>query len=220
MKRIAAHIGLTAFCALAVAFYLPENVKIIIMAICGVLAILFFLIKAMRKRIAISVMLCVVALSFGVNLLYTAWAVKPVVDAYCGKDQSIEATLTDEEFKQYAKYYYRLTTETINGEEAHIKVLLKSDKPLDIEPFDKLSFTSDISPVDNNYYLAKGYYISVNDMELEYAIERTDTKPLYYHVIRLRQAMRDALDDFLPEQESNLCKAILLGDKYALDQEI
>lgn len=220
MKRIAAHIGLTAFCALAVAFYLSENVKIIIVAICGVLAILFFLIKAMRKRIAIPVMLCVVALSFGVNLLYTAWAVKPVVDAYCGKDQSIEATLTDEEFKQYAKYYYRLTTETINGEEAHIKVLLKSDKPLDIDPFDKLSFTSDISPVDNNYYLAKGYYISVDDMELEYAIERTDTKPLYYHVIRLRQAMRDALDDFLPEQEANLCKAILLGDKYALDQEI
>lgn len=220
MKRIAAHIGLTAFCALAVAFYLPEKIKIYVAAICGVTALLFFFIKATRKRIALPVILCVIALSFGVNLLYTAWAVKPVVDTYCGKEKSIEATLTDEEFKQYAKYYYRLTTDSINGDEAHEKVLLKTNHPLDIEPFDKLSFVSDITPVDNTYYLAKGYYVSVDDVELEYTIERTESKPLYYHVIRLREAMRDALDDFLPDREASLCKAILLGDKYALDQEI
>ena len=220
MKRIAAHIGLTAFCALAVAFYLPENVIAYVIGLTAALAILFFLIKPLRKKVVIPVTLTVVALSFGVNLMYTAIAVKPITAQYCGEKQRIEATLTDEEYQQYSKYYYRLTTDTINGEEVHTKVLLKSNHVLEIEPFDKISFTAEVTPTENLYYLAKGYFITVNVIDMEYTAADGKEKPLYYHVIGLRQSMREAIEDYLPKEEADLCKAVLIGDKYALDEEI
>ena len=220
MKRIAAHIGLTVFCALAAAFYLSEKLTIIIAAASAIIAIVFLLIRKTRKMIALPLTAALIALSFGVNLAYTAIAVKPVIDNYSGENRQIEATLTDDVYQQYNKYYYRLTTDTIDGEEAHTKILLKSTKPLDLEPFDKIAFTADITPTVNNYYLAKGYYITVDVVDITLTANTSESKPLYYHIIQLRQSMRDAFDRYLPEEEANLCKAILIGDKYSLDNEV
>ncbi len=220
MKRIAAHIGLTVFCALAVAFYLPEVVTICIAAVSGCAAILLFCIKKTRKRIVIPVTLSVIALSFGVNLLYTALAVKPLTDKFCADRQKIEATLTDEVYQQYSKCYYRLTIDSINGEEVHTKLLLKTNQLLDIEPYDKICFTADVTPTRQNYYRAKGYYITVDALDMDYSTVSVDEKPLYYHVIGLRDTLREALDRYLPTKEADLCKAILIGDKYALDEDV
>ncbi len=220
MKRIAAHIGLTTFCALAVAFYLPENITAVTAGVFAVAAVLLCIFKKTRKHIGVIVIVVTAALSFGVNLAYTALAVKPVVDSCCGEDQNIEATLTDETYKQYGKYYYRLTTDTVNGENVHTKILLKTNRPIDIEPFEKISFTSNVIPTVNNYYLSKGYYITVDAFTLRHTVSQEDDKPLYYHAIRLRQAMRDAIETFLPEAEASLCSAVLIGDKYALDQSV
>lgn len=220
MKRIAAHIGLTVFCALAAAFYLPQIVTIYAAGIAGVSALLLLCFKKTRRKIAVPVTLIVIALSFCANLIYTAVAVKPITDRFCGEDQKIEATLTDEVYRQYSKCCYRLTTDTINGEEVHTKILLKTNHTLDIEPFDHISFTADITPTQQNHYRAKGYFITVNALDMDYQTTASDEKPLYYHVIGLRRAMRDAIDRCLPEEEADLCKAILIGDKYALDEEV
>ena len=220
MKRIAAHIGLTIFCALAVAFYLPKTVTLIVTASFGVLALLFLAIKKARRRIVLPLTAALIAVSCGINLAYTAMAVEPIVQKFCGESRKITATLTDEEYRQYAKTYYRLKTESIDGEEVHVRILLKTDRPLEIEPFDTVSFTADIIPTESNYYLAKGYYISVNVPDIGFETVKCDTKPLYYRIIQLRQAMRDVFDRYLPEAESSLCNAVLLGDKYALDQTV
>lgn len=220
MKRIAAHIGLTSFCVLAVAFYLPQNITIAVLAIAGVCAVLFLIIKKCRMTVVLPLTAIVIALSCGVNLVYTALAVKPVIQQFCGEKKQIEATLTDEAYRQYAKYYYRLETDRIDGVDAKVKILLKTDSPIEIEPFDTLRFTADISPTTNDYYKAKGYYITVDALDLKFDVKHADSRPLYCHVIALRQAMRDAIEEYLPEDEANLSKAILIGDKYALDSSV
>lgn len=220
MKRFAAHIGLTTFCALAVAFYLSETLTLILMLSFTAIAIVSLLIKKTRRHGALPTIAIVAAISFGVNLVYTAAAVKPIVDHYCGKEKWIEATLTDEPYRQYAKYYYPLTTDSIDREDVRVKILLKTNSPIDIEPFDSVSLTADVSPTENQYYLSKGFYITVDTFDSSFNVTEKDSKPLYYHVIRLRQSMRDVFDDYLPMGESALCKAILIGDKTALDQSV
>ena len=220
MKRIAAHIGLPLFCALAAAFYLPEIAVIVIMAAAFVLCAVFLIVKKTRRIVALPVISAVIGLACGIHLLYTAVAVTPTVEGFCGSDIPITATLTDEPYKNNTKYHYPLRTETVGGEEAHIKLLLTTDKPLDAEPFDTVSFTSDIIPTEYSYYLTKGYYVSVIGAHGFTVTPRTDALPLYGYAIRLRQSMRDALDAFLPADEASLCRAVLIGDKYALSPTI
>ena len=220
MKRFAAHIGLTSFFALAVAFYLPEIAVAVMMIAAAVLTLVFLLIKKTRKAIRLPLMAGVIAISCAVNLVYGAIAVKPIVNRYCGDDKRIEATLTDEEYRLYGKYYYRLRTDSVDSERVRVKLLLKSNKPLDLEPYDTLSFTADVSETDNKYYRAKGYPITVNEVSVDYTGEKSGSRPLYYQVIRIRRAMRGALERHLPNDEASLCKAILIGDKYALDPAI
>ena len=62
MKRIAAHIGLTTFCALAVAFYLPENITAVTVVCLAVAAVLFLLFKKTRKHIGVIVIVVTAAL--------------------------------------------------------------------------------------------------------------------------------------------------------------
>ncbi len=219
MKRIAAHIGLTFFCALAVAFYLDEPAKLVLVFAALAGTVILICVRKSRKT-ALPVIAATIAVAVGVNLVYTALAVRPVVERYCGESRRIKATLTDEAYQQYAKYYYPLRTESIDTEDASVKILLKTDYPLDIEPYDAISFTADMTPTVNNYYLAKGYYVTVNAMDIRYSSAEGSSRPLYFHVIRLRQAMREALEAYLPKSEANLAKAVLIGDKYALDQSV
>ena len=220
MKRYAAQIGLTSFSVLAAAFYLPDFVTRILLISAAAASLIFLLVPKIRKTIFLPLIALTVAVSCGVNLAYTAMAVNPVIDRFCGEKKQIEATLTDESYRQYSKYCYPLRVDSVDGETAGTKLLLKTGKPLDMEPFDTVSFTADIEPVSKNADRAKGYYIAVNAVALDYSVEAGENHPLYAHVIGIRQAMRDALDDFLPQAEANLCKAVLIGDKAALDQTV
>lgn len=220
MKRYAAQIGLTSFSVLAAAFYLSDFVTGIVMLTAGASGLVFLLVPKTRRTITLPIIALTVAASCAVNLAYTALAVEPVCDRFCGEQKQIKATLTDESYRRYSKYCYPLRADTIDGESADVRLMLKSNKPLDIEPYDTIAFTADIVPVKQNYDKAKGYYLSADAINFSYTVDEKTERPLYYHVIRLRQAMRDALEDLLPQDEANLSKAVLIGDKYALDQTV
>ena len=220
MKRYLAQIGLTFFSVLAAAFYLPDQITQILLISCATPALLFFLIRKTRKMIFLPLIATAAALACAVNLLYTAWTVKPVTERFTGKAKQIEATLTDESYRQYGKYCYPLETDSINGEEVHVKILLKMGRPMDIKLFDKVKFTCDIVPTVKQYDLAKNYYITADTKGVNYTVSETDNLPLGYHIINLRKAIRKAIASLLPMDEANLAKAILIGDKYALDQSV
>lgn len=220
MKRYLAQICLTFFSVLAAAFYLSDQVTLILLIVFAALAVIFFLIRRTREMIFLPLIAVSAAIACSVNLLYTAWTVKPVVDRFTGEKKQVVATLTEEPYRRYSKSCYPLETDTIDGEDVHVKILLKVNRPMDIEPFDKVRFTADIAPTVNEYDRAKNYYITVNAIDMNYAVTETDSRPLGYHIISLRKAIRRSLSSFLPRDEASLCKAILIGDRYALDQTV
>ena len=220
MKRLLAQIGITAFSALAVAFYLPEKAKFIALMILVVITILFMIVRPFRRTVYLPAMAVTAALACIVNIAYGYLAVAPIQEANTGEDQRIVATIAEEAYGSGKVYYYRLNTESIGGREVRTKLIYITSMEIDAEPFDKIVLRGDVEATDNSYYLSKGYYLTVDDYIGRCYTLTADSRPLYYPAIRLRRFLRSALDSYLPEDVASLCKAIMVGDKYALSAEV
>ena len=220
MKRLLAQIGITAFSALAVAFYLPETVKLILLAAAAAASIVLFIIPKTRRKVYVPAMALAVVFSLLANIGWTELFVMPIQNDCSGSEKRIEATLSDEVYRAYSRFYYRLDTESIDGEKINTKLLLKTSRPIDIEPIDRIIFTADIRPTENKYYLSKQYYLTADVFDENFDAISTGDRTLYYYAIQLRRAFRKALREYLPEDVSALCSAVFVGDKYALDADV
>ena len=216
MKRLLAQIGITYFSVLAAAFYLPDIAVVVIGGIAAVLTVLFVIIRKTRRTIYIPLMALTVVIACAVHIGYGLLTVQPVVETYGDETHTVKAVLTEEPYQSYSKHYYRLKTQEIDGEKAGFKLLLKSPTDIDAEPDDILTFTSELKVSDNQYYRAKGYYLVSDDYGIEVETETPESHSLYYHAIQLRRFMRKSLDALLPSDCAALCRAVLIGDKYAL----
>ena len=220
MKRLLAQIGITAFSALAVAFYLPLAARVALLCAAAAAGAVLTVVKRTRRTVFVPAIAFTVAVACAVNLLFTAVAVTPVQEDFSGSGRRVEAVLSDEAYRSYSKYYYRLRTASIDGVSADTHLLLKTSVPISAEPFDRLSFVADISPTENKYYLSKGYYISVDTYDRDFEVTGSDGQGLYYYAIKLRQALRKAFDEYLPDDVASLCKTVFVGDKYALGDDL
>ena len=216
MKRLLAQIGITFFSVLAAAFYLSDRVVYVIGGIAAVLTIVFFIIKKTRKSVFIPLMALSALIACIIHIGYGSLAVQPVVEQYGKEPHTVKAVLTEEPYQSYAKHYYRLKTQEIDGEKASIKLLLKTPTDIEAEPDDIVIFTSRLKVTDNQYYRAKGYYLVSDDYDTVVDVDSPDTHTFYYHAIQLRRLMRKTLDTLLPPDCAALCRAVLIGDKYAL----
>ena len=220
MKRLLAQIGITYFSVLAAAFYLHVHVVYVIGGMTALLTILFFIIKKTRKTIYLPLMALAALIACIVHIGYGYLAVQPIIDTYGNEQHSVKAVLTEEPYQSYSKHYYRLKTQEIDGEKVDIRLLLKTPTDIEAEPDDVVSFTSELKVTDNQYSRAKGYYLVSDDYDTVIDTESPETHSLYYHAIQLRRLMRQSLDTLLPPDCAALCRAVLIGDKYAMSLDI
>ena len=220
MKRLLAQIGITYYSVLAAAFYLSDFFVVIIGGIAALLVILFFIIKRARQTIFLPAMAIAALAACIINIGYTALFVKPYVERYGGAVHTVRAEMADEAYRSYSKYYYKLNVKEIDGEKVGQKLLLKTIHPLEAETDDILTFTSELKATDSNYYRAKGYFLNADSFEISVNVKPADHHSLYYYALQLRQYMRKALDTLLPKDCAALCRAVLIGDKYALGTEV
>lgn len=220
MKRLLAQIGITYFSVLAAAFYLSDFVVMIIGGAAALLVLLFFIIKKARQTIFLPAMAVAALIACIVNIGYTALIVMPYIERYGDSVHTVRAELADEAYRSYSKYYYKLNVKEIDGEKVGQKLLLKTIHPLEAETDDILTFTSELKVTDNNYYRAKGYLLNADCIETNIEVKPAVQHSLYYHALQLRKYMRKALDSVLPKDCAALCRAVLIGDKYALGTEV
>lgn len=219
MKRLLAQIGITYFSVLAAAFYLPEIAVYVIGGIAAVLTIILVIVRKTRKTIDIPMMALAALIACIVHIGYGYLAVQPVVNRYGNERHTVKAVLTEEPYQSYSKHYYRLKTQEIDGKSVSLKLLLKTPNEIDAEPDDILTFSSELQETDNQYYRAKGYYLVSDDNEIVVDTASPENHALYYRAIQLRRFMRKSLDTLLPPDCAALCRAVLIGDKYALSHE-
>lgn len=219
MKRLLAQIGITYFSVLAAAFYLPDIAVYVIGGIAAGLTIVFVIIRKTRNTIYIPLMALAALIACIVHIGYGFLSVQPVIDRYGNDPHTVKAVMTEEAYQSYAKHYYRLKTLEIDGEKVEIKLLLKTPTDIEAEPDDILTFSSEWMVTDNQYYRAKGYYLVSDDYDTDVAVESPTNHSLMYRAIQLRRLMRKSLDTLLPPDCAALCRAVLIGDKYALSHD-
>lgn len=221
MKRLLAQVGLTYLSVLAAAFYLSRPFVLVIAVAAALLLLIFLLVKKFRVTIFLPAMAITAIIACIVNIVFTDFVVNKTVNEYSHGTHNISATLQDESYNQYGRNYYRLKANTIDNEKCNFDFLLVSKNDIDIEPFDKIEFSASLDKNNNNYYRAKGYFLKKDAMygDFEYKVKKTESKPLYYYTIKIREYIRDILDDTLDKDSSALCKTILIGDSQSIKSD-
>lgn len=163
MKRLFGLIGLTYLSVLAVVFNLYSRLTFILIFACSfVLAGIWIVLLILKKKKNVRRVLAIVSVtalcaSF-VMILYTNYYYEPIVDKYSSKEVSINGFICDEIVKSenYAKY--TIQTDTIDGEDEHLKIQFNSYTDLNIAEFNYISLHCVMYEADSNSLVSDGIF--------------------------------------------------------------
>ncbi|MDO4731427.1 MAG: ComEC/Rec2 family competence protein, partial [Clostridia bacterium] len=230
MKRIFTLIGFSFLFALFVCVSLDYKILSYMLIACVILCVTFaaFIKKYKSFKMLFTVFLTISVAFIGYLINYSVNIT--VLDQLKGEDLYITGTVCEPVYKNYGKYYYIIQTDDIQDKEdiKQVKIRVSASQYLGLEPFDKISCRvslSDSLPDDrgfssSNYLKSQGIYLTGFMYEYEQIkIERTENKPFYYNIFLLRQNIKDAFYENIPDKYAGIICAVLLGDKNSLDEE-
>lgn len=222
MKRPLALIGLTAMLVLAVCFYTDLTVMAVIAVVAAVGFIASIVIKRLRKEVSLVVFFATVMLAVVGFNLFTSYCVTPEQEKYHSEEfRNITATLCEPFTYDESRYYYRLQAESIDGEEADIKLTLFTKDVVLCDVGDRLTFSAYLYSTDYSGSLADGYYYSAY---LPYDglvdVEDMGENSLLNYIAELKEKISRAFCLELKYDNASLANAVLLGDKSGFSKEI
>lgn len=226
MRRLFGLIGLTYLAVLTVVFYLYSLPVVIVttvlsavLIVVGVFTVAFNkVLKFNRELIAVgitSLCACFALVCFS-NLCYV-----PLIDNYSEKEVSVDGYVCDDIEENNGYFIYTIKTKKVDNTSESLRFQIVSDAALEIESFDCVSGNVYLRKNEYTPTLSKGIYFSAypdNYFSLEAIGEKHYS--FYAAAVCLRNTMEDALDKQLDYNSASLCKAVLLGNKNALDYEI
>lgn len=226
MKRPLGIIGLVYLTVLAVVFHFYSIALVIAVSVSSALTIIVSLtVKCIKKNITIhrafiaaglSAMAAVLSL-----FLYQNYIINPIINDYSDKEITITGYLCDEFHFNKNSTTCTIQTETIDGKDVSVKIQLSMTDGLDIEPLDKIRATLTVHASNYDYQLSrKIFFYAFQDEKTN--VERTGEKQydLYSWAVRIRMKLKSTLHELLPDDCSQLSKAILLGDKHSLSSDV
>lgn len=224
MKRLFGLIGFTFLFVLSAVFYSDFNE--IVFAIIGSLGLLsvavgIFLIVS-KKNKSFGKSLCVFAFaviySAGNMIAYSEYINNTVINNYSDKEITASGYICDEIITTDSSCSFVIKTDKINGHPSDAKIQIISYSNVDAEPFEKVNFTAHTYKNNVNSQISHGIFLkaySYDGFKIEPTGEKATT--FYSFAVSIRRAMKNSLDMLLPEDYSTLCRAVLLGEKTALD---
>lgn len=227
MKRLFGLIGFTFLFVLSAVFYSDFNE--IVFAIIGSLGVLsvavgIFLI-ASKKNKSFGKSLCVFAFaviySAGNMIGYSEYINNTVINNYSDKEITASGYICDEIITTDSSCSFVIKTDKINGQPSDAKIQIISYSNVDVEPFEKVNFTAHTYKNNVNSQISHGIFLkaySYDGFKIDATGEKATT--FYSFAVSIRRAMKNSLDMLLPEDYSTLCRAVLLGEKTALDSSV
>lgn len=227
MKRLFGLIGFTFLFVLSAVFYSDFNE--IVFAIIGSLGVLsvavgiFLIISKKNKSFGKS--LCVFAFaviySAGNMIGYSEYINNTVINNYSDKEITASGYICDEIITTDSSCSFVIKTDKINGQPSDAKIQIISYTNVDAEPFEKVNFTAHTYKNNVNSQISHRIFLkaySYDGFKIEPTGEKATT--FYSFAVSIRRAMKNSLDMLLPEDYSTLCRAVLLGEKTALDSSV
>lgn len=223
---------LGGFCYLltqAAAVFFGIRVSFLLFFVClaGFICTLCF--RRFRSMPVFPVAFLAAAVAFGAFCLYTRFTVEPV-RALDGQDVEMEGIVCELPVSQFGRWYYVVQVDSISlaGAPQNFKIRLSSQNALDVQPYSHIHATIHLfQPSGGEGYSSAGYYISkgITMFAWMYAyngveISPPTQKPPYYYALKLRQSLLDSVDSLFPAKEAAFIKAVLLGDKTSLSEDV
>lgn len=227
MKRLFGLIGFTFLFVLSAVFYSDFNE--IVFAIIGSLGVLsvavgvFLIISKKNKSFGKSLCVFSFAVIFSASCMigYSEFINNTVINNYSDKEITASGYICDEIITTDSSCSFVIKTDKINGQPSDAKIQIISYTNVDAEPFEKVNFTAHTYKNNISSQISHGIFLKAYSYD-GFKIEPTGEKvfDLYSFAVSVRMTMKNSLDMLLPEDYSTLCRAVLLGEKTALDSSV
>lgn len=223
MKRPFALIGITYLSVQAALFYLESDLAAAILtAVCFIGTIVsLFILKNRNLRHTVLGFCLTAAFASTIFSGYNIFVKQPIVDKYSEREIYVTATVLEQPTVQYDTYRYLIETDSINGKIEKLKICLSTINELNVEEFDRISCVLPLKECTKSQMIADGAFLQASvNKNFAYIVEKTDDKPLYYQAVKIRENFADSFEQNMSQDCASLCRAVLLGEKSALSQEI
>lgn len=223
MKRPFALIGITYLSVQAALFYLESDLAAAILtAVCFIGTIVsLFILKNRNLRHTVLCFCLTAAFASTIFSGYNIFVKQPIVDKYSEREIYVTATVLEQPTVQYDTYRYLIETDSINGKIEKLKICLSTINELNVEEFDRISCVLPLKECTKSQMIADGAFLQASvNKNFAYIVKKTDDKPLYYQAVKIRENFADSFEQNMSQDCASLCRAVLLGEKTALSQEI
>lgn len=224
MKRTFAVIGFSFMLGLVACNFVFGNKSAYLTLAASALSAIFLSVKKLRAKKELCCLFVSLFISSAVFTAVNSYVYTPTV-RYADTRCDIEATVLDTPvISSGGNYGYLIRTNTINGEEASIKMRLYVPYDISAEPYDEISFTSYpfiIGSNDKGMYLhfrSRGTYLGVYT-KYDVGIHTPDKKPLISIFPILKAQSIKIIKHFLGEKYAGFSIGILFGDKILIDAD-
>lgn len=223
MKRPFALIGITYLSVQAALFYFQQiYIAAVVAVVCfvGAVVSLFTLKNKSIRHTALG--FCITAAFASVIFGgYSALVRQPITEKYSDKDIYVTATVIEQPTRKYDYYKYLIETEQINKKSERLRINLSTISEINVEEFDRISCVLSVKECEQNSMIADGAFLQASaDKNFAYIVKASDNKPLYYNAIKLRKSFANSLNNLMSNDSASLCRAVLLGEKSALSQDV
>ncbi len=154
-------------------------------------------------------------------IAYSEYINNTIINKYSDKEITASGYICDEIITTDSSCSFVIKTDKINGQPSDAKIQIISYSNVDAEPFEKVNFTAHTYKNNVNSQISHGIFLKAYSYD-GFKIDATGEKvfDLYSFAVEVRMTMKNSLDMLLPEDYSTLCRAVLLGEKTALDSSV
>ena len=223
MRRLFGTIGLPYLTVLAVVYFFYSNLTVAVVAGLGTVIMIAGVIRGFRQRhyyretvvAGCSVLAAALSIFLYWNIIY-----EPVIDNYSDKEISVHGYICDEIITTDKLTIVPVQTETINGEPYRTKLSATFYYDGGWEPFDVVNGRVTTCREISDSQISKGYFLQA--IQDEHTVLHSTGEhhfSVLQYAVALRGWIKQQLSTLLSRDSADLCRAVFLGDKLALNRD-
>ena len=225
MKRLFGLIGILYLTTLTAVFYFKSKVLIILVLISAAALVALGIYKRVKRdRYSFKTFVtagATVALAVLSIFLYQNYYIAPIINNYSDKEISVEGYVCEEIKYKDTSVEYLIQTTAIDSKTVFTKIKYTGYNETEIKEFDFVKLNVKAYAENNDRSIAHRVLLRAYEKSPENITPTGDSKPsLYKFAISARKEIGRSFGKLMPKQSAELSRAIMLGDKDALDDDV
>ena len=225
MKRLFGLIGILYLSTLTAVFYFKSKVLIILILISAAALVALGIYKRVKRdRYSFKTFVtagATVALAVLSIFLYQNYYIAPIINNYSDKEISVEGYVCEEIKYKDTSVEYLIQTTAIDSKTVFTKIKYTGYNETEIKEFDFVKLNVKAYAENNDRSIAHRVLLRAYEKSPENITPTGDSKPsLYKFAISARKEIGRSFGKLMPKQSAELSRAIMLGDKDALDDDV